>query len=89
MYYYTKKSSISGASFALRQDKLTLPSVTVRTHGEVDPMTASVIAIDEEFIKIPLGAFRDIQQDRGITDGLLKALHMDIHRAARQVVARW
>ena len=75
-------------SFNLRQDKLTLPSVTLGTHGEVDPMDARLITLDEEFIKIPLGAFRDIQQDRGITDGLLKALHMDIHRAARQVVAR-
>ena len=61
--------------FNLRQDKLTLPSVTLGTHGEVDPMNASVIALDEEFIIIALGAFRNIKQDRGIAYRLLKALH--------------
>ena len=51
-------------------------------------MAARLIALDEEFIKIPLGAFRNIKQDGGIAYRLLKARHMDIHRAARQVVAR-
>ncbi len=75
-------------SFNLRQDKLTLPSVTLGTHGEVDPMDARLITLDEEFIIIPLGTFRDIKKDGGIAYRLLKALHMDIHRTARQVVAR-
>ena len=32
-------------SFNLRQDKLTLPSVTLGTHGEVDPMDARLITL--------------------------------------------
>ena len=32
-------------SFNLRQDKLTLPSVTLGTHGEVDPMAARLITL--------------------------------------------
>jgi hypothetical protein len=51
-------------------------------------MDARLITLDEEFIIIPLGTFRDIKKDGGIAYRLLKALHMDIHRTARQVVAR-
>ena len=54
----------------------------------MDPIAACLVALDEEFIIIPLGAIRDIQQDGGIADGLLKARYMDIHGTARQVVAR-
>ena len=51
-------------------------------------MAASLIALDKELIIIPLGAIGNIQQDRGVADGLLKARHMDINGAACQVVAR-
>ena len=51
-------------------------------------MAASLVALYEELIIIALRAVRDIQQDRGIADGLLKSRHADIHCAARQMIAR-
>ena len=56
-------------------------------HGEVDPVAASLVALDVEFIIVALCTVRDIQQDRGIADGLLKSRHADIHCAARQMIA--
>ena len=55
-------------------------------HGEVDPVAASLVALDEELIVVALRTVSDIQQDRGIADGLFKSRHTDIHSAARQVV---
>ena len=74
--------------YLLCQYETRLPSVILRLHGEVDPMAASLVALYEELIIIALRAVRDIQQDRGIADGLFKSRHTDIHSAARQVVAR-
>ena len=57
-------------------------------HGEVDPVAASLVTLDEELIVVALRTVSDIQQDRGIADVLFKSRHTDIHSAARQVVAR-
>ena len=54
----------------------------------MDPVAASLVALDVEFVEVLFRAVRDIQQDRGIADGLFKSCHADIHCAARQVVAR-
>ena len=75
--------------YLLCQNKTTLPAVIPGPHGEVDPMAACLIALNEELIIIPLGIVGYIQEDGGIADGLFKTRYADIHGAARQVVARW
>ena len=52
-------------------------------------MAACLIALNIELIEIALSAFSDIKEYRGIAYRLFETLHMDIHGAARQVVARW
>ena len=54
----------------------------------MDPVAASLVTLDEELIVVALHTVSDIQQDRGIADGLFESRHMDVHRAARQMVAR-
>ena len=54
----------------------------------MDPVAASLVALDVELIIVALRTVGYIQQDRGIADGLFESRHMDVHRAARQMVAR-
>ena len=73
---------------SLRLDKPTLSSIPLRLHSEVNPVAACLIALYEQLIIFLLDTVGDVQEDRGIADGLLEARHTDIHGAARQVVAR-
>ena len=86
--YYSLRSYVSGGNLCLNLQEIRFSAVARWTYGEVDPMAASLVALYEELIIIALRAVRDIQQDRSIADGLFESRHMDVHRAARQMIAR-
>ena len=53
------------------------------------PVTSLFAAFDEQLIVIALRAVGYIHQDVRIAQRLLDACASDIHRASRQVIARW
>ena len=73
--------------FPLRLYKSDLPSIPTRPHGEVQPQASKALRFDQEFIKVLLPLFADVQQDRRIPDRLLHPRYMDIDRAPREVIA--
>ena len=75
--------------YFLRLDKLDFAAVVAGADGEVEPVVALGRALDEQLIKVPLRAIGDIQQNVRIAKRLFDAHATDVHRAARQMVARW
>ena len=55
----------------------------------MNPIAPLLIALDEQLIVILLRAVGYIEQDTRIPNRLLDAHASDIHRASRQVIARW
>ena len=58
-------------AFNLYLDETRFPSVIFRTHGEVDPVAASLITLNIELIIVLLDAVGNIQEDSRIAYRLL------------------
>ena len=70
-------------SFNLARHNTYFPAIFLWANGEVDPVAALLVPLDEEFIKISFGAIGNVQKDVRITDSLLNANASNIHGATR------
>ena len=52
---------------------MTITSIILRSHSEVEPVGSLRTPLDEEFIKVLLFTVGDIQQDGRVADGLFDA----------------
>lgn len=78
-----------GFVFSLCVYEGNLPPVLLRPYGEVDPEAALLVAFDQEFVEVALGAVGDVEEGVGIAEGLLNALASDVHGATCEVIAGW
>ncbi len=62
-----------------------LPPIILRTHGKVNPIGGAALLMNQ-FIEVALGSIRDVEQDASHADHLLRAITLDIHRTARQMI---
>ena len=61
------------------------PPIILRLHREVDPIGSAALFLDE-FIEVAMGTIRDVEQYPRHTDHLLRAIALDIHRAASEMI---
>ena len=50
-----------------------LPAVAAGAHGEVQPVAASLVALQQQLVEVLLRLVADVQQDGGIADELFQS----------------
>ncbi len=60
-----------------------LPSVAAGAHGEVQPVAASLVALQQQLVEVLFRLVADVEQDGGIADELFQPCHTDVRRTAR------